>query len=246
MQSLLLLPGMMCDQRQWAPQIAALSDICDPILVGNLTQGHSVKEMAAAVLSTAPPRFALAGLSMGGIVAFELWRQAPKRITHLALLDTTARPDSAARQQLRMQQIGAVLDGRLRNVVTEELKPSYLGLSNRGNHSLLDVIVAMATDLGPAVFERQSLALKNRPDSRPMIKAISCPTLVLYGDEDSLCDHDDHLFLAQNIRGAILVVVPACGHLSTLESPDAVNAALRMLLKSGPNTVFSPAMETTT
>jgi pimeloyl-ACP methyl ester carboxylesterase len=227
---LVLLPGMMCDRRQWAPQIAGMVDVCNPIVVGDLTRDATVGGMAATVLAAAPPRFALAGLSMGGIVAFEIWRQAPDRVTHLALLDTNARPDAPERQQIRMEQIGAVLGGRLRSIVVDELKPAYLAARNRANQPLLDLIVAMAIDLGPSVFERQSLALKSRGDSRPTLRTIACPTLVLHGAEDMLCTEEDHRVMAAGISGARYVVVPDCGHLSTLESPDAVTAALRSLL----------------
>ena len=226
---LVLLPGMMCDRRQWAPQIGGLSDLCDPI-VGDLTQDATVSGMATTVLAQAPPRFALAGLSMGGIVAFEVWRQAPERVSHLALLDTNARPDNPERRRIRMEQIGAVLGGTLRSIVIDELKPAYLANRNRGNQRLLDLIVAMAIDLGPQVFERQSLALKNRPDSRPMLATIDCPTLVLRGEEDALCDEEDHRAIAAGIHRARYLVVPGCGHISTLESPEVVTAALRSLL----------------
>ncbi len=229
-QPLLLLPGMMCDHRQWENQIAALSDVCAPIIVGDLTSADTIRGLAMNVLASAPPQFALAGLSMGGIVAFELWRQAPERITHLALLDTNARPDAPERQSIRMEQIGAVLGGQLRSVVIEGLKPAYLAARHRSNQALLDVIVAMAIELGPRVFERQSLALTNRADSRPMLHTITCPTLVLHGDEDVLCSRSDHEFIVCAIPGSRHVVVPGCGHLSTLESPTAVNTELRALL----------------
>ena len=231
---LVLLPGMMCDHRQWAPQVAALGDICQPILIGNLARADTVAGIAQSVLADAPPRFALGGLSMGGIIAFELWRRAPERITHLALLDTNARIDAPGRQALRMDQIGAVLNGGLRSLVVEGLKPAYLAARNRANQPLLDLIVAMALDLGPKVFERQSLALKNRPDSRATLPTITCPTLVLHGDEDRLCSHEDHQMMVRAIPQARHVIVPDCGHLSALESPVAVNAELRRLLSNAP------------
>jgi pimeloyl-ACP methyl ester carboxylesterase len=208
---------MMCDERLWRFQCAALSGKCK---VADLSEGECVQNIAAEILSSAPARFALAGLSMGGIVAFEMWRQAPERIERLALLDTNFRADPPERQRLRSAQIARVEGGRLESVLRDELKPNYLAAAHRGNSQLLDEVLAMGLELGSEVFTRQSLALRNRPDSSDTLATIDCPVLVLCGDEDSLWE------MAAAIPGAVLCVIDNCGHLATLEQPDAVNAAL--------------------
>ncbi len=227
-RDVLLLPGLMCDRRLWAPQIEALPQ---RTFVGDTTRADNFPDMARDVLSTAPPRFAMAGLSMGGILAFEIWRQAPERVSHIALLDTNARADPPDRKSRRMQQIEEALSGRLRELAIETLKPVYLAESHRDDDKLLGTIMDMAMDLGPKVFERQSLALKNRVDSVDTLDTIDCPALVLCGREDALCPVSFHELMASRIPGAKLVVVDDCGHLATLEQPDVVTAELEALFE---------------
>lgn len=228
---IVLLPGMMCDRRLWSAQIAALEAEGHPVLVPDISGAQSIHEIARQVLAQTPERFALAGLSMGGIVAFELWRQASGRITHLALLDTNAREELPERRALRGPQIEAVASGRLREVMIEEMKPRYLAERHRADRLLLDLVLDMALALGPDAFRRQSIALRDRPDSVATLATIDCPTLVLCGREDTLCPIEYHLAMAERIRGADLVVLGDCGHLSPLEAPEAVIFELRRLLR---------------
>ena len=181
---LVLLPGMMCDERMWAAQLEKL-DI--PTSVPLTVEFSNFSDAAADILKKAPDEFALAGLSMGGILAFEILRQAPSRVTHLALIDTNPFADSEDRRSLRLEQIERVLDGELRELAVDSLKPMYLAESNRGDDKLLNVILDMALDLGPEVFRLQSLALRNRVDSVDILRFISCPTVVICGAEDTLC-----------------------------------------------------------
>lgn len=226
-EHLLLLPGMMCDERQWLPQTRSL-DIA--VSHANTTRADNFADMAAAALACAPPRFAVAGLSMGGILAFEMLRQAPERITHLALLDTNPHAEAAERQTLRLTQIQEAAAGRLRELAIESLKPLYLAEAHRDDAALLDTILSMALDLGPDVFRRQSLALRGRINSVPTLAEIDCPTLVMCGDEDTLCPLAYHELMAEKIPAARLHVIANCGHLSTLEQPQDVNRELRALL----------------
>ena len=227
-EHLLLLPGMMCDARLWQHQVA---EIGLPTSVADMTGSSDFRALAAAILDRAPARFAVAGLSMGGIVAFELWRQAPERISHLALLDTTPYADAPDRRELRLRQIEQVLDGGLREIATESLKPLYLARAHRDDERLLQTILDMALDLGPDVFRDQSLALRKRPDSVGDLASIDVPTTVICGAEDQLCPVAWHEFMAERIVDAELIVIPECGHLSPMESPNIVTAALRDLLK---------------
>lgn len=226
----LLLPGMMCDARLWQPQIEQL-DL--PVSVPDLGRAANFRDMATEVLVDAPPRFAMAGLSMGGILAFEIWRQAPQRVSHLALLDTNPHAEAEERRSMRLSQIEKAAAGRLRELAIESLKPMYLAAANRDNLELLDTILAMALDLGPAVFERQSLALRNRTDSVPTLETIDCPTAIICGAEDTLCPVGYHELMAERIPHARLTVIDDCGHLSSLEQPAAVTRALQALFLNG-------------
>ncbi len=231
-EHLLLLPGMMCDERLWAMQSEGLKDECAAITVADLSSADNVYDAADRVLATAPETFALAGLSMGGVVAFEMWRQAPQRITRLALLGTNAEADSPTRRELRDELLARVVQGELKQVMIDSLKPCYLAASNYDNQALLDTIIAMALDLGEDVFIRQTRALRNRPDSVEMLSSISVPTLVLCGREDSLCPVDSHRLMAERIPKARLVIVEECGHLATMEQPQRVTAEMQAWLKA--------------
>lgn len=219
----MLLPGMMCDARMWQAQI----DVLDvPVLVPNLGNHDNLADMAAGVLADAPDEFAIAGLSMGGILAFELWRQAPQRVSHLALIDTNPFADAPQRKSLRLEQIEQVLAGGLRKFAIESLKPLYLAECNREDNELLETILDMAMDLGPDVFRRQSLALRNRQDSVEMLADIRCPAAVICGREDTLCPVAYHEYMAARIPGADLLIIDDCGHLASMEQPEAVNNKL--------------------
>jgi len=225
-ENILLLPGMMCDERLWSHQIAAI-DV--PIHVADTSRSENFADMATLALAAAPPEFAMAGLSMGGILAFEIWRQAPERITHLALLDTNPYADAPSRKSIRYEHMEAVASGNLHKLAVESLKPMYLAEKNRDDEAILRTVLDMALKLGPDVFQRQSLALLNRPDSAPMLASISCPTSVICGREDAICPVRFHEFMAREISGANLVVIDDCGHLSTMERPDVVTGELLRL-----------------
>ena len=177
MTPLVLLPGMMCDARRFTPQIAAFS-VERAVQVSPLTQHDTMEGLAHSVLNHAPPRFALAGLSMGGIVAMEIMRQAPERVSKLALLDTNPLAETIERQQLRESQIASVLDGHLCEVMRDEMKPHYLS-EGSNKTTILDLCMQMAIALGPDVFVRQSRALQSRPDQTAVLAAIDVPTLIM-------------------------------------------------------------------
>lgn len=200
--------------------------------VGDISSASSVAAIAGAVLAAAPRSFALAGLSMGGIVALEMWRQAPGRIERLALLDTNFRAEPPERQRGREIQIRRARMGQLETLLREELKPNYLAACHRDNKALLDEVLAMGMELGSEVFVAQSRALRDRPDSTATLADIDCPTLVLCGDEDLLCPPDLHRQLARGIPEARLRIIENCGHLSTLEQPTVVTNAMQGWLRA--------------
>lgn len=224
MTPLVLLPGMMCDARLYGPQVAALSGRV-PLHLAPVTGQASVEALATEILAGAPARFALAGLSMGGIVAMEVFRQAPDRVDRLALLDTNPRAELDEVRQRREPQIEKVRAGGLAEIMRDELKPNYLA-NGPLRQDVLDLCMAMALDLGPEVFERQSRALQTRPDQQETLRQVACPTLVLMGAEDRLCPRDRHELMHRLIAGSTLEIIDGAGHLPTLEQPDAVTAAL--------------------
>lgn len=225
MMPLVLLPGMMCDARLFGPQIDALSaerTLHLPPLTGHDTMAG----LAAAIIAQAPPRFALAGLSMGGIVAMEVLRQAPERVERVALLDTNPLAEADAMKARRGPQIAKVRAGGLAEVMREEMKPNYLADGPRRS-DILDLCMAMAGALGPEVFITQSIALRARPDQQETLRALDMPALILCGAEDKPCPIERHELMHALIPGSELVIVPAAGHLPTLEQPDATTKALR-------------------
>jgi len=235
-----LLPGMMCDARMWQRQI---DDLDIPVIVPVTTAFDNVADAAADILQQAPEHFALAGLSMGGILAFEIWRQAPQRISHLALIDTNPFADSPERQSLRLEQIEQVLAGGLRGLAVDSLKPMYLAESNRDDEVLLNIILDMAMDLGPEVFRLQSLALRDRPDSVDTLADIDCPVSVICGGEDTLCPVGYHEYMADRIDDAKLIVIEDCGHLASMEKPEIVSKELRALFARDEHTGKSHASQ---
>ncbi len=224
MTPLILLPGMMCDARLFGPQIDALSNRV-PLMSFPLSQQDSVEAMAAEILNNAPPRFALTGLSMGGIVAMEVLRQAPDRVERLALLDTNPLAEASDVKARRAPQMAAVLEGRLRQVMRDEMKPNYLADGPRQG-AILDLCMAMATDLGPDVFLRQSQALMDRPDQSATLSAYTGKTLVLCGRADGLCPVERHQLMHDLLPNSALAIIEDAGHLPTLEQPQETTAAL--------------------
>lgn len=228
--SLVLVPGLMCDRRLWRPQIDAFSNQRS-VIVPDLSPCNSVPEMATCALNSVKGDFVLAGLSMGGIVAFEMWRQSPERIKGLALLDTNAMKESEARKSERLRHIEQVRGGDLVRILVEELKPNYLAAVHRADTNLLDTLRQMGEDQGADVFERHSRALMVRPESLETLKTITCPTCVLCGQEDELCPVEYHQMMASLIPNANLTTLPDCGHMSSLEAPAIVNSMLADLIE---------------
>lgn len=226
-QPLVLLPGLLCDAALWEPQLLDLADIAD-FFVADLTDHETMKDMAASVLRDSPwKEFALAGLSMGGYVAQEIMRQAPQRVTRLALLDTRSRPELPEETKRREQFMKLAQTERGFTPVTNRMLPLMLHESRVKDAALIKVIREMAERTGVEGYIRQQKAIIARPDFRPLLPSIRCPTLVLCGRQDRLTPLENSEEMAQTIPGAKLMVVEECGHVSTLERPEFVNRAMR-------------------
>jgi len=228
---LLLLPGLLCDAALWTHQVHHLAEVCTPEVIP-LTHQDSVKDMAAHVLAHAPDRFALAGLSMGGYAALEIMRQAPDRVTHLALINTQARADSEDTRERRTGLIALAKTGKFKGV-TPRLLPMLVHAERLHDHALTDVVLKMAERVGRDAFIRQQTAILGRPDSRPDLAQIKIPTLVIAGRQDALTPLAVAQEMVEAIPNARLGLIEECGHLSPLERPQAVTSLLRQWLTYG-------------
>jgi pimeloyl-ACP methyl ester carboxylesterase len=227
---IVLVPGLLCTARLYAEQIPVLWRF-GPVTVADHTRDESMAAIARRILAAAPPRFALAGLSLGGYIAFEIMRQAPKRVAKLAVLDSRVGAELPAQTASRLPLIELAKTGRFADI-PDRLFPVFVHRDRLGDAALQSVVRAMAEETGPDAFLRQTQAIITRPDARPVLSAISCPTLVLVGANDALTPPKLAEEIASGIGGARLAVIPDCGHLSTLERPDAVNLALAEWMES--------------
>lgn len=228
MTDLLLAPGLNCTAELFQPQVAGLpADVTAHVV--NHRDDLSIEEIADRALAKAPARFALAGLSMGGYIAYEILRLAPERVTRLALLDTRASPDSEEDRARRRETIRLAESGRFA-AVHDILWPRLVHPDRQKDTELEAVVRRMADDTGAAAFIRQQQALLSRRDYRAVIKAVRVPTLVLVGEQDLITPPEMAGEIAGYIAGSRLVRLPRCGHLSTLEQPDLVNAEFRQWL----------------
>ncbi len=220
----LFIPGLVCTAEIFTPQIAALWPRGPAIVASTLT-GETMAEIAASILDTAPARFNLAGFSMGGYISLEIMRLAPERVERLALMNTSAREDSEEQTNNRRASIERVEKGDYADVLTD-MAPLLLHPDHRKDQALKDITVRMGLAIGPEGFIRQQKAIIGRIDSRPSLRDIRVPTLVLAGDHDGLTPADRSLEMSKAIPGACLDVIPGCGHASTVERPDRVNRSL--------------------
>ena len=222
--TLILLPGLLCDDALWQPQAARFGRRCD-IVVADLTRDDSLRGMAGRVLAAAPERFALAGQSMGGYVALEILREAPGRVSRVALINTSARPDTPEQITRRGELIKLAKTGTFKGV-TPRLLPVLVHASRLTDRPLTGTVMAMTERVGQAAFLRQQQAIIARPDSRPVLPRIGCPALVLCGRQDVLTPPALSEEMARAIPDAQLVLIDDCGHLAPIEQPEIVNQAL--------------------
>jgi pimeloyl-ACP methyl ester carboxylesterase len=230
MSSLVLLPGLMCDQAVWPAQSAGLADLAASQVI-DYGDCDSLPRMAEIALAQAPARFALAAHSMGGRVALEVIRQAPERVTALALLDTgyQARPAGPLGETEKTQRLALLklAEHRGMRAMGEQWVQGMVHPDRLSDRALIEDILRMIARKTPAQFAGQIQALLERPDGEPVLKTIRCPTLVLCGREDSWSPLARHQQMAKLIPGSRLIAIETCGHMSTMERPEAVTEALR-------------------
>lgn len=222
--ALVLVPGLLCTERMWHPVRELMPPEMHIIPVGALRQ-PDLGSMAQTVLAAAPPRFVIAGHSMGGYVALEIMRRAPERVSGLALINTSARSDSPEHISRRSDLMSLAQVGRFHGV-TPRL---FLQLVAEPSAEMLEILQLMAAEVGVAHFLNQQQAIINRIDSRPGLAAIKCPTLIIGGRDDQLTPPDLSIEMFQRISGSELHVIRRCGHLAPLEAPSEVAYHLQNL-----------------
>jgi pimeloyl-ACP methyl ester carboxylesterase len=232
--TVILIPGLLCDATVWRSQIAALAELADVRVSDHGTQ-DSLPGMAQTILANAPPRFALAGHSMGGRIAFEVFRAAPERVTGMALMDTGSHPVAAgeagrseAEGRYRLLEV-ARRDGM--RAMAHAWVQGMVHASRLGERELIEAILDMFEANSPDIYAAQIRALLSRPDAGPLLAKIRMPTLLLAGHEDAWSPPARHVEMAAVIPDSTMVDIPVCGHMSTMERPDAVSAAMRAWLQ---------------
>jgi pimeloyl-ACP methyl ester carboxylesterase len=227
---LILLPGFLCDETVWQDQLSALTPMCD-CLVPDYGHLDSLSAMAGAVLDQAPSGFAVAGHSMGGRIALEIVRQAPHRVTHIALLDTGchARPgdEAGAEEERGRRSLLAIAREQGMRAMAAHWIPPMIHPDRRSDSALVERVVQMIERKTPEIFEAQMNALLSRPEAGDLLPRIACPALILTGSHDAWSPPVRHEEMAAAIPNSTLVIVPDCGHMSTMECPDAITKAIQ-------------------
>jgi pimeloyl-ACP methyl ester carboxylesterase len=223
-EPLVLLPGLMCDARVFWPQIAELSASM-AVTVAPITQGERMDEIASGLLDLLPHKFALAGLGMGGMVALEIARRAPNRVSRLGLIDTSPLGETPQTSAMRELRIVKAKSGKIMDVMREEVPQSALA-AGPNRPAIIDILLDMADTLGPGVYLKQARALQRCGDQQAVLRKLRCPTLVMCGEADTINPVKRHSFMAELIPHAVLQVISGAGHVPTLEQPQAVTEAL--------------------
>ena len=226
---IILVPGLTCSPRIYAPQIPALWQ-SGPVILANHIRDNTMAGIAKRILDEAPDEFAIAGHSMGGYICLEIMRQAPERVKRLALLSTSASPETPQASERRRGWIAETKAGGY-HAILDKLFANFVHPSRLKYADLQKIVREMGEDVGPEAFIGQLEAIMSRADSRPLLPSITCPTLVLTSDTDNMVPNAFSTELAEGIPGAKLVVIPDCGHLPQLEKPEAMTAAMLDWLK---------------
>ena len=225
-----LIPGLLCSARLY-DQLLPIVWSYGGVTIADTRRDSTVTGMAQRLLAAAPGRFALVGLTMGGYVALEVMRLAPERVSGLALIATSARPDSPEQVASRREQERAVAAGRF-NELVDAVYPVLVDADTVARTDPADAWRTMALEIGPDAFVAQLEAVMSRPDSRPDLAAIRCPTAVIHGTGDRLIAPENAVEIADGVPGAQLTLVPDAGHMIAQEQPGAVETAGRGLLEA--------------
>jgi pimeloyl-ACP methyl ester carboxylesterase len=216
--TVVLVPGQLCTESLWTAQISPLQALTG-VSVAVQREHDNVGDMAQSLLDAMPERFSIAAHAMGGFVAFEVLRRAPARVASVALLSTLAPNDTPTQTARREGYLRLVGQGRFADIVEERI-PLLLHPSRRTDATLVGTVRKMAEDTGVSAFLNQQRAIMTRPDSRPGLAGISCPTLIVFGRQDGIVTLEHQNEMLSGIRNARLEIIEDCGHLMTLEQPE--------------------------
>lgn len=222
---LILVPGTLCDAMAWQYQIEHLSDIARPA-VPDLRGYDSLADMAAMILERAPPKFALAGHSMGGRIALEIVRVAADRVETLALLDTTVTPKQAGEDERRARTVACAREQGMDALLATWI-PQIIHPDRTRDMKLVKELTAMMMRFTPEDVARQNQAMLTRADLVPVVSTIACPVMLLCGRQDRYSPLERHQEMLAMISRGSLSVIEDCGHMSTMERPEAVTRLMR-------------------
>lgn len=229
-ETLVMIPPLLCDARIFEPQIRALGSD-HAVMFAPTTKGERMEEIASQILSWAPSKFALAGMGMGGMVALEILRRAPERVTRIALISTSPQAETPETAALREPQIIAARAGRWADALQNEIHSTWMS-PNVNKAALVRLLTEMGNTLGPEVYVKQARALQRRKDLQTELRKITQPALVICGRHDGHYPVKRHEFMAELIPYATLEVIEDAGYLPTIEAPDAVTDALRKWMRA--------------
>lgn len=227
---LILIPGLLCDHGLWDQQLDALAAVADCLVTEKHMHYETIGQIADAIVAEAPARFALSGLSMGGYIALEIYRKYGDRVVGLALLDTSARPDTQEQKDRRHSMMGLCREQKF-NKVLEMLFSVLVHPDRQEDSDLKRRVFDMAARTGPGVFLRQQCAIISRIDQRPNLSKISCPTTIICGQQDRITPLDCANEISGKIVRSNMVSIKECGHLSTMEKPEEVTKILYQWVK---------------
>ena len=230
---IILVPGLLCDLSLWAAQVPALSSIAACTITDEHMNHDTIGSIARAIVADAPPRFALAGLSMGGYIALEIYRQFSDKVDRLALIDTSSRGDTIEQTDRRQGLMARCRHGRFKDVA-ESLYPFLVHPDRLDDAVLKRQVVEMAHRVGPDVFIRQQRAIIHRDDRLSTLSSVVCPTIVVCGEQDQITPVECSKEMAENIKGSKLAIMADCGHMSSMEKPETVTRLLQAWLTEDP------------
>jgi pimeloyl-ACP methyl ester carboxylesterase len=228
---LVVIPGFMADARSFLPQILAFG-ASRPIILIHPTNSISIKQMGQAADAVLPKTFALLGHGLGGQLALEILRRRPDDVSRIALIATDPLPETPATAAAREEWVVAAKSGKLAEAVTHEM-PTKAFAKTKQRDAVIALLQAMAEDLGPDVFKRQSRALQRRPDQQKTLAKLKVPALIIAGAADTILPPRRQQFLAGLMPFGRSVIIPDAGHMPQLEQPEAVTKVLAEFL-AGP------------
>lgn len=225
--SWLLLPGHLCTDTLWAGLRAQLVTEGREIKSADLFSDASVEAMARRAIASLRAQTVLVGFSMGGLVALRIHALAPDLVAGMVLISSNARAHMSERNAARIEQEQRARAGGFAKIVAGDLVPSYFAPKNADIAVLRQSAIAMASEVGPEVFVRQSQAIRTRPDARASLAGIQCPCLIIGGGHDPLSPPEWQQELAAGIPASELAMIEGAGHFVPLEAPSALGATIR-------------------